>query len=128
MYVEENDFHYENGKYFKIFNSLLNNDHKLIDELGDYAWAGASSLVAEITPVCGKLDENYKYPDLKDENLNNKTTVLYNALIKSCSLSGGFSSNSTTLAKFDISMTFSFMEHYNENERFENSKWGKNQS
>jgi len=114
MYVEEKDFYISPspggskspGKYFKIFNALLSNDHKIIDSLtGTYNSAPA----AKIIPLSAKRVEEDAYLNM---NVNNKTMVLYNALIKSISLSGGFSANATTLSKFDVTMTFSYMEHF----------------
>lgn len=121
MYVEEEDFSLGRkgaGKYYKIFNSLLSQDHTLIDDVR--SGITDSALVAKIIPVSAQVNGEAGYYDL---DVNNRTTILYNALIKSMSLSGGFSSNSQTLAKFDVSMTFSFMEHYYR--RFEISQDGE---
>ena len=120
MYVDERDLRWD-GKYFRIFNSLLNNDHKLIASTRnkyESIWLD-DALVAKIIPLSGAIGGEDGYFDAA---INDRTIILYNALIKSISIAGGFVSNSTTLAKFDVSMTYSFFEHYDK--RFESSDDG----
>lgn len=99
MYVDERDLR-KNGKYFQIFNSILEPEHFL-------KGIKQSSGIATIIPISTTF-ETYEAGG-KDEN--DRTIILYNALIKSISLQGGFSSNSIATLKYDIAMTYSFFKH-----------------
>lgn len=107
LYVNENDLHY-NGKYFKIFNSILDKNHELPYNEFTQNTNTITPIIAYITPLSTSI--NMESSDLKSDT-NNRTILLYNALIKSIGLQGGFSSNSTALAKFDVTMTYSFFSH-----------------
>lgn len=114
MYVDERDFRY-NGRYFSVFKTILDPTHRLfgnddyITQLNSDATAiqsEYSTRTASIIPISGTYTNGFR-----DTEGTQKTIKLYNALIKSIVLSGGFSYNSQALAKFDVVMTYAFMDH-----------------
>lgn len=114
MYVDERDFKYD-GRYFSVFRTLLDPTHRLYGNdnyitqlITDALQSENSTRNAKIIPLSGKYINDEKQRDTEEMD---KTIVLYNALIKSIVLSGGFSYNSQALAKFDVVMTYSFMDH-----------------
>ncbi len=104
MYVRESDLDY-NGKYYKIFHSLITDDKHIFDDKHQ-----TEVIKAKITPL--------SYSETGDSlvnDINAKTIILYNAMIKSASMQGGFSSNSIALTKFDVTMTYAFFEYAGDN-------------
>ena len=111
MYAEESNFLPE-GKYFKVFDSILDINHKLVPF--DISKSIDSAYTAKIIPLSTKYNAGER------NSMDSKSViVLYNALIKSITLSGGFSSNSQALAKFDVTVTYAFFDNY-----FNKNLWG----
>lgn len=106
MYAEENDFSQANGKYFDIIESFLNKDHNIYLSTHNSQILN-SPLIAKIYPLPSNYDFYKTKPIKRDDT---KAILLYNALIKTISLSGGFASNSITLSKYDVTLTYSFID------------------
>ena len=101
MYVES-DFLKPDEKYYKIFRSIVEFDtHNILDTL-------ETPLVdiptAWIIPL---PTESYNKPI---NTFIDRKIILHNALIKSISLQGGFTSNSIALSKFSVSMTYAYFD------------------
>lgn len=105
MYVDE-QYLLPSGKYYKIFNALLADDH-VFNDITDKVYE------AKIYPLSTNIEEYlHDGPASHLFQLSPKReVVLKNALIKSISMAGGFSSNSTALAKFDVVMTYAYLHH-----------------
>lgn len=96
MYVKED---FLKNEYSWIFKTILSETHDIGEFYGDTNTE--KPIEAYIIPLKHTYKNTRKTVD---------TLVLYNALIKSISLSGGFSANSQALLKFDVSLTFSYFK------------------
>lgn len=96
MYVKED---FLKNEYSWIFKTILSEKR----DIGEFHGEATTEkpLEAYIIP----LKHTYK-----NTRKTSDTLVLYNALIKSIALSGGFSANSQALLKFDVSLTFSYFK------------------
>ena len=109
MYIDEDMFiinsnnpysddSYE-GKFYQVYHSMLDMNHVFSSK------NPRNVMDAEIIPLSTRrVGNKYRYEP---------SIIFHNALIESISLGGGFSSNATTLAKFDVGMTFSYMDFSN---------------
>lgn len=121
MYVEEE---FLLGEYGLIFSTILSEHHDIarIDTFYNrtsnitngvnttpdliYAYIIPTSHNSKL-PVEDFSRDQAEYDAAFDISKYQNYLVLENALIKSISMAGSFSANSTTLTKFDVKMTFS---------------------
>lgn len=100
MYVEE-EFLKDGGKFASIFAMLLDEDHR-----ENFNCNAGDIINAYIFPL-----KTPKYGEKQSDNFDCLT--LCNAIIKSIALNGGFSANSSTLIKFDVTLSFSYIQKSN---------------
>lgn len=96
MYAKED---FLTNEYAWVFNSICDPEH----DIGKFQ--GETTTNRPIEAYIIPLKEPYKNTTTKVNTL-----VLYNALIKTISLSGGFTANTQALLKFDVALTFSYFK------------------
>ena len=101
MYAKED---FLTNEYAWIFNSIYDPGHDIGQFHGEATTR--NPIEAYIIPLKEPYNNTIKPVD---------TLVLYNALIKSISLSGGFSANAQALLKFDVALTFSYFKKLRKN-------------